>query len=34
VLVGILAGALAALLMAAVYASEDAFHHLLIHWMW
>ena len=34
VLVGLLAGALAALLTIAVYASEDAFHFLPIHWMW
>ncbi len=34
VLVGLLAGALAALLTIAVYASEDAFHLLPIHWMW
>src|SRR5262245_58831211 len=34
VLVGLLAGALSALLTAAVYASEDAFQHLPIHWMW
>lgn len=34
VVVGILAGALSALLTMAVYASEDAFHHLPIHWMW
>jgi CBS domain-containing protein len=31
---GLLAGALSALLTAAVYASEDAFAHLPIHWMW
>jgi H+/Cl- antiporter ClcA len=34
VIVGLLAGALSALLTAAVYASEDAFQHLPIHWMW
>jgi chloride channel protein, CIC family len=34
VLAGLLAGALSALLTAAVYASEDAFGHLPIHWMW
>ena len=34
VLAGILAGALSALLTRAVYASEDAFQHLPIHWMW
>ncbi len=34
VVVGLLAGALSALLTAAVYASEDAFKHLPIHWMW
>ena len=34
VLVGLLAGALAALLTLAVYASEDAFRLLPIHWMW
>ena len=28
------AGALSALLTGAVYASEDAFQHLPIHWMW
>ena len=31
---GILAGGLSALLTAAVYAAEDAFLHLPIHWMW
>ncbi len=31
---GLLAGALSALLTVAVYASEDAFKHLPIHWMW
>ena len=31
---GILAGGLAALLTQAVYAAEDAFHKLPIHWMW
>ena len=30
----LLAGALSALLTGAVYASEDAFAHLPIHWMW
>ena len=34
VVVGILAGALAALLTLAVYAAEDAFQLLPIHWMW
>ncbi len=34
VLVGILAGALSALLTVAVYAAEDAFRKLPIHWMW
>lgn len=34
VLVGVLAGALSALLTMAVYASEDAFRKLPIHWMW
>ena len=34
VIVGLLAGALSAVLTAAVYASEDAFQHLPIHWMW
>lgn len=34
VLVGLLAGALSALLTLAVYASEDAFRLLPIHWMW
>jgi CIC family chloride channel protein len=34
VLVGILAGALSALLTWSVYAAEDAFQHLPIHWMW
>jgi CIC family chloride channel protein len=33
-LAGIFAGALSALLTAAVYAAEDAFHRLPIHWMW
>src|SRR5581483_9533538 len=33
-LVGLLAGVLSMLLTAAVYASEDAFQHLKIHWMW
>jgi H+/Cl- antiporter ClcA/CBS domain-containing protein len=32
--VGLLAGALSALLTVFVYASEDAFHRLPIHWMW
>jgi H+/Cl- antiporter ClcA/predicted transcriptional regulator len=31
---GLLAGALSALLTQAVYAAEDAFQHLPIHWMW
>jgi H+/Cl- antiporter ClcA len=34
VVAGVLAGALSALLTAAVYASEDAFGLLPIHWMW
>src|SRR5437773_1541480 len=34
VLVGLLAGALSAALTQAVYAAEDAFQHLPIHWMW
>lgn len=33
-LIGLLAGALSALLTAAVYAAEDAFRLLPIHWMW
>lgn len=33
-LVGVLAGALAALLTMAVYGAEDLFHKLPIHWMW
>jgi CIC family chloride channel protein len=31
---GLLAGFLSALLTAAVYAAEDAFQHLPVHWMW
>ena len=34
VLAGLLAGGLSVLLTQAVYASEDAFEHLPIHWMW
>jgi H+/Cl- antiporter ClcA/CBS domain-containing protein len=34
VVVGLLAGGLSALLTGAVYASEDAFQHVPIHWMW
>jgi chloride channel protein, CIC family len=34
VLVGLLAGALSALLTMSVYAAEDAFQRLKIHWMW
>ena len=34
VVVGLLAGVLALLLTVAVYAAEDAFHRLPIHWMW
>jgi chloride channel protein, CIC family len=34
VLVGLLAGALSALLTMAVYAAEDGFQKLPIHWMW
>jgi CIC family chloride channel protein len=33
-LVGLLAGILSALLTLSVYAAEDAFHKLPIHWMW
>ena len=33
-LVGVLAGGLSALLTISVYAAEDAFQHLKIHWMW
>jgi chloride channel protein, CIC family len=33
-LVGVLAGALSALLTMSVYAAEDAFQRLPIHWMW
>jgi len=34
VLAGLLAGALSALLTIAVYAAEDAFQKLPVHWMW
>jgi chloride channel protein, CIC family len=34
VIAGLLAGLLSALVTNAVYASEDAFHRLPIHWMW
>ncbi len=34
VVVGLIAGLLALVLTAAVYAAEDAFQHLPIHWMW
>lgn len=34
VLVGLLGGALAALLTLSIYAAEDAFGHLKLHWMW
>jgi H+/Cl- antiporter ClcA len=34
VIVGLLAGAMSALLTAMVYAAEDAFQHLPVHWMW
>jgi chloride channel protein, CIC family len=34
VIVGLLAGVLSALLTMSVYAAEDAFQHLPIHWMW
>ena len=34
VLVGLLAGGLSALLTVSVYAAEDAFQNLPIHWMW
>ena len=33
-LAGLLAGGLSALLTQAVYAAEDAFEHVPIHWMW
>ena len=34
VIAGLLAGGLSMILTLAVYASEDAFHRLPIHWMW
>jgi H+/Cl- antiporter ClcA len=34
VIIGVLAGIMALLLTLAVYAAEDAFHRLPIHWMW
>jgi CBS domain-containing protein len=34
VVIGVLAGGLSALLTASVYAAEDAFNKLPIHWMW
>jgi len=34
IIAGLLAGVLSALLTQAVYAAEDAFQHLPIHWMW
>jgi chloride channel protein, CIC family len=34
VLVGLLAGVLSVLLTQSIYAAEDAFHKLPIHWMW
>jgi H+/Cl- antiporter ClcA/CBS domain-containing protein len=34
VVAGLLAGVLSALLTGAVYAAEDGFQHLPIHWMW
>jgi CIC family chloride channel protein len=34
VIAGLLAGGLSVLLTAAVYAAEDAFQHVPIHWMW
>ncbi len=34
VAVGVAGGALASLLTGAVYAAEDAFHRLPLHWMW
>lgn len=34
VFVGLIAGALSTVLTGAVYAAEDAFHKLPIHWMW
>jgi CIC family chloride channel protein len=33
-LVGLLAGILSSLLTLSIYASEDAFHRLKLHWMW
>src|SRR5262249_7038210 len=33
-LLGLIAGGLALFLTVAVYAMEDGFHHLPIHWMW
>jgi CBS domain-containing protein len=34
IVVGLLAGVLSLLLTSSVYAAEDAFHRLPIHWMW
>ncbi|MHB8503408.1 MAG: chloride channel protein [Candidatus Acidiferrales bacterium] len=34
VVVGLLAGVLSALLTMSIYAAEDGFQHLKIHWMW
>ena len=34
VVAGILAGALSALLTLSIYATEDGFQHLKLHWMW
>ena len=34
VVVGLLGGALSALLTMSIYATEDGFQHLKIHWMW
>ncbi|MGB6899655.1 MAG: chloride channel protein [Candidatus Acidiferrum sp.] len=34
VVVGLLAGGLSALLTMSIYAAEDGFEHLKIHWMW
>jgi chloride channel protein, CIC family len=34
VVAGLLAGGLSALLTLSIYATEDGFHHLKLHWMW
>jgi chloride channel protein, CIC family len=34
IVVGVLAGGLSALLTMSIYATEDGFEHLKIHWMW